>query len=60
MPKDAIAETALNHDVMSAITDDIKALTIDVGKYEADAQGKGIQLKLSGARYRIYETTIPE
>jgi len=49
----------LDADVMKTAQDELEQSLGMVREMEADADKKGIPLKLSGARYRIYETTKP-
>ena len=46
-------------EVNTAVHEDLEQSLATVREMEADAEKKGIPLNLSGARYRIYETTQP-
>lgn len=49
----------VDSDVIMAVQEELEQALSTVREMEADAVKKGIPLKLSGARYRIYETTQP-
>lgn len=57
-------DASSEHSFSDAVEQRIKQAIADSGKaieeLEADALGKGATLKLTGARYRIYDTKAPE
>jgi hypothetical protein len=54
---ESATQVPMDADVREAVQHEISRAADTVREMEADAKQKGIPLKLSGARYRIYETT---
>lgn len=52
-------DAPVDAEVLKAVHDEISQSLSTVKEMEADAEKRGIPLNLSGARYRIYETTKP-
>lgn len=54
------AQVVLDDDLQRRIAEEVNSAADSVKSNEEDAEKKGVTLKLTGARYRIYDTQSPE
>lgn len=54
---ESATQVPMDADTLETVQHEITRAANTVREMEADAQQRGIPLKLSGTRYRIYETT---